>query len=45
VPFEGLALHAAALAFLHPVTGELREFTAPLPPRIDRLLSHLRNSR
>jgi 23S rRNA pseudouridine1911/1915/1917 synthase len=45
VPFEGLALHAAALAFLHPVTGELREFTAPLPPRIDGLLSHLRNSR
>jgi 23S rRNA pseudouridine1911/1915/1917 synthase len=44
VPLEGLALHAAALAFLHPVTGELREFTAPLPARIDRLLSHLRDT-
>ena len=45
VPLQGLALHAAALAFLHPGTGELREFTAPLPARIGRLLSQLRDSR
>ncbi len=45
VPVGGLALHAAALAFLHPATGRLREFTAPLPARLERLLSHLRNSR
>ena len=44
VPLEGLALHAAALAFVHPVTGERLEFTAPLPPRIERLLSHLRDA-
>jgi 23S rRNA pseudouridine1911/1915/1917 synthase len=45
VPLEGLALHAAALAFTHPATGEVREFTAPVPARIERLLSHLRDTR
>jgi 23S rRNA pseudouridine1911/1915/1917 synthase len=45
VLLEGLALHAAALAFTHPVTGRRLEFTAPLPARIERLLSHLRDAR
>ena len=45
VPLEGLALHAAALAFVHPATGRRLEFTAALPPRIERLLSHLRDAR
>jgi 23S rRNA pseudouridine1911/1915/1917 synthase len=45
VPFEGLALHATALAFVHPVTGHPLEFRAALPSRIDRLLSHLRDAR
>lgn len=43
VPIGGLALHALDLTFLHPITGEQMQFTAPLPPRIERLLSHLRN--
>jgi 23S rRNA pseudouridine1911/1915/1917 synthase len=43
VEMEGLALHAARLAFVHPVTQERMEFSAPLPPRIERLLSALRN--
>jgi 23S rRNA pseudouridine1911/1915/1917 synthase len=43
VPFEGLALHAAKLAFLHPVTGGPLAFTSAVPPRMARLLAHLRN--
>jgi 23S rRNA pseudouridine1911/1915/1917 synthase len=43
VAFEGLALHAAALAFVHPVTQSRLEFASPLPPRMVRLLSHLRS--
>jgi len=43
VPFEGLALHAAELAFAHPVTERRLEFGSPLPARMVRLLSHLRN--
>ena len=45
VPIGGLALHATALAFIHPVTGQPMEFAAPLPPRLGRLLSHLRDAR
>lgn len=40
---EGLALHAAELAFLHPLTGAPLEFASPLPPRMVRLLAHLRS--
>lgn len=39
----GVALHAAGLAFMHPVTGAPLDFSCPLPDRIGRLLSHLRN--
>jgi 23S rRNA pseudouridine1911/1915/1917 synthase len=42
VPFDGVALHATALAFMHPATQQPVEFTSPLPPRFERLLSHLR---
>ncbi|OLC34091.1 MAG: hypothetical protein AUH81_12905 [Candidatus Rokubacteria bacterium 13_1_40CM_4_69_5] len=45
IPFEGLALHAAELAFVHPITQERMEFSASLPPRMERLLSHLRHTR
>ncbi len=45
VPIDGYALHAAALAFTHPVTGRRVEFASPLPARMERFLSHLRNSR
>ena len=37
----GVALHAAGLAFAHPVTGVPCEFSSPLPYRIERVLSHL----
>ena len=39
----GVALHAAGLAFTHPVTGASMSFASPSPDRIDRILSHLRN--
>ena len=41
---EGVALHAARLVFVHPVTRERMEFSAPLPPRLARFLSHLRDN-
>lgn len=44
VPLEGLALHAAGLGFVHPVTGKRLEFTASPPPRMEHLLSHLRHT-
>jgi 23S rRNA pseudouridine1911/1915/1917 synthase len=39
----GVALHAAGLAFAHPATGARMDFSCPLPDRIGRILSHLRN--
>ncbi len=39
---DGVALHAAGLAFTHPWSGEPMAFTCPLPDRIERILSHLR---
>ncbi len=42
---DGVALHAASLAFTHPVTGARLEFASPLPNRIERLLFHLRTTR
>jgi 23S rRNA pseudouridine1911/1915/1917 synthase len=39
----GVALHAAGLSFVHPATGETVELSCPLPNRIARLLSHLRD--
>lgn len=45
LPFEGLALHAVELGFLHPSTRERMEFSSPLPARIECLLSHLRDTR
>ena len=43
IPLAGLALHAAELAFLHPVTESRMEFASALPSRMERLLSHLRD--
>ena len=40
---DGVALHAAGLAFNHPATGAPLELACPLPDRIGRILSHLRN--
>jgi 23S rRNA pseudouridine1911/1915/1917 synthase len=42
VPLEGLALHAAELAFEHPFTRNRVQFSAALPARLERLLAHLR---
>ena len=39
----GVALHAAGLAFTHPVTGAAMSFACPSPQRIERIMSHLRN--
>ncbi len=39
---EGQALHAALLGFTHPVSGEVMEFTAPLPGYFQLLLAELR---
>jgi 23S rRNA pseudouridine1911/1915/1917 synthase len=36
------ALHAARLEFLHPLTGERKGYTAPLPEDMERLLARLR---
>lgn len=41
---DGYALHAAALTFVHPVFRKPIECSAPLPPRMERLLSHLRHN-
>lgn len=38
----GQALHATHLSFIHPVTARVLTFDAPLPGRIERILSHLR---
>jgi len=39
LPGKGLMLHAWRLRFVHPVTGEALEFTAPWPDNWRRLLS------
>jgi len=44
VPLDGYALHAATLAFVHPVFRKVIECTAPIPERIERLLGHLRDA-
>lgn len=39
---EGQTLHAMVLGFLHPVSGEYMEFTAPLPEYFQAILKKLR---
>lgn len=41
VPFRRMFLHAAKLAFTHPVTGERLVIEAPLPPECEALLNAL----
>ena len=41
--FPRQALHAASLGFEHPVTGEMLEFTSPLPEDLQGLLGALRH--
>jgi len=45
VVLDGHALHAAALTFVHPAFRKTVECSAPVPARIERLLSHLRTNR
>jgi 23S rRNA pseudouridine1911/1915/1917 synthase len=45
IPLDGLALHACDLGFTHPMTGQWMQFSAPMPERLERLLSHVRNNR
>ena len=40
--FPRQALHAATLGFEHPLTGEMMEFTSPLPEDLAHLLAALR---
>lgn len=42
--FPRQALHAATLGFVHPVTGEALDFSAPLPEDMADLLSVLRHT-
>ncbi|MFT9847945.1 RluA family pseudouridine synthase [Aneurinibacillus sp. REN35] len=39
---EGQALHAKTLGFIHPKTGEMLEFHAPLPADMEAILTQLR---
>lgn len=43
IKMQGQALHAAVLGFVHPSSGEYKEFTAPLPEDMEQLLHSLRN--
>ncbi|WP_339278600.1 RluA family pseudouridine synthase [Paenibacillus sp. FSL W8-1187] len=43
VALGGQALHAAALGFTHPRTGERLEFEAPIPDDMQHVLTSLRN--
>lgn len=38
---EGQALHAGELSFIHPRTKEMVHFTAPMPPKMQRLVDFL----
>ncbi|WP_042471745.1 RluA family pseudouridine synthase [Bacillus ndiopicus] len=42
IDFGGQVLHAGVLGFIHPVTGEYLEFSAPLPEDFQQLLAELR---
>ena len=42
LPGHGQFLHAAKLGFVHPVTGKLLTFTAPVPPIFEKTLTDLR---
>lgn len=41
---EGQLLHAWRLAFLHPITQEISQFTADVPPKFQHILDKLRHA-
>jgi len=45
IPLDGYALHATGLAFVHPAFRKVIECAAPIPARIEHLLSYLRDGR
>ncbi|WP_040286920.1 RluA family pseudouridine synthase [Sporosarcina koreensis] len=42
IEFDGQALHAGTLGFVHPVSGEYMEFETPLPENYRQLLDEMR---
>lgn len=42
--FPRQALHAGKLAFTHPISGEALEFSAPIPPDMNEILTRLRRN-
>lgn len=40
---NGQALHAAVLGFIHPTTGEYKEFSRPIPEDMEDVLFTLRS--
>lgn len=42
IKLNGQALHAAVLGFVHPSTGDYKEFSAPMPSDMNELLTILR---
>jgi 23S rRNA pseudouridine1911/1915/1917 synthase len=44
IEFDGQALHAGVLGFIHPRTEEYLEFEAPLPVEFQALLEELKTA-
>ncbi|MBD7907195.1 RluA family pseudouridine synthase [Sporosarcina gallistercoris] len=42
IEYDGQVLHAGTLGFVHPVTEEYMEFTAPLPEDFEQLLNEMK---
>lgn len=42
IDYDGQVLHAGTLGFVHPVTEEYMEFTAPLPEEFEQLLNEMK---
>ncbi len=40
---KGQLLHAYKIGFVHPITGEYMEFSAPLPDYFEKIIKNLRN--
>ena len=43
--FEGQALHARTIGFVHPVSGEYMEFSAEPPEDMQNVLTELRKAK
>jgi 23S rRNA pseudouridine1911/1915/1917 synthase len=43
IKLQGQTLHAMVIGFIHPITNEYMEFSAPLPDYFERLLTKFRN--